>query len=528
MKLLVDQRYLVLPVSYQAHDKKLAFYLNGKLVYDVDARLDMREPDTCQYLDLRFWLGQELEVTVTPEMALNLTTAAAVPMEGVYREKYRPQSHFSSARGWINDPNGLLWYRGRYHLFFQHNPVGSHWGNMHWGHAVSADLLHWEQWEDALFPDEHGAIFSGSGIVDTRNVSGLKEGEDDPLLLFYSAAGNSSLLSAGKPFPQCLAYSTDGGRTFRKYAGNPILPPVARDSRDPKVIYSPADELYYLALYIAGDEYALFTSRNLLDWEKRQSIHLPGDDECPDFYPLRLDGNGPEYWVLSGAGDRYLVGELKNGEFLPRQHVRQLHYGNCSYAAQSFSHIPEEDGRRLRLSWNQAAPPHADFCGSLCTPVSMSLKTINGELLLCAQPIREFASLYTRTDTVRDLTLEPGRDLTLPLEGKCQDIRLRLRAGGESPFWITLLGMGLQVIPEENRIKWMDRSMPLYMENGELTLRIITDTTSVEVYADQGEAFMAVTHLCDYNLNRLAVTAGETPVTVVSLDCSAVSGIWPQ
>lgn len=528
MKLLVDRRYLRLPVSYQAHSKKLCFRLNGRLVYDIDANLDRLEPDTYQYLDLGFWLGRELEVTVTPEMEFPLATVDHLPMERLYREKYRPQSHFSAARGWINDPNGLLWYRGEYHLFFQHNPAGSQWGNMHWGHAVSRDLLHWEQREDALFPGQEGTVFSGSGIVDTRNVSGLREGDHDPLLLFYTAAGGSSLLSAGRPFTQCLAYSTDGGSTFRKYEKKPLIPHIAGDNRDPKVIYSMEDDLYYLALYLEGDAYALFTSRNLLDWKQSQTIRLPGDDECPDFYPLRLDGNGPEYWVLSGASDRYLVGQLKKGEFVPCQPVRQLHYGSCSYASQSFSNIPKEDGRRLRLSWNQAVPPHSAFNGAMCTPVEMHLKNLNGELLLCARPVRELSRLYTGTDTVKDRKLGPGQELSRPLAGKSQDIRLRLRAEGGRPFWITLLGLGLQVIPEENRVKWLEHSMPLYMENGELTLRLITDTTSVEIYAHEGEAFMAVNHLCDYNLNRLTVAAGENPLTVVCLECSSLAGIWPE
>jgi levanase/fructan beta-fructosidase len=273
-----------------------------------------------------------------------------------YKGKYRPEFHFSSQRGWINDPNGLFYYKDMYHMFFQHNPVGCKWGNMHWGHAVSKDLVHWEEKEIALYPDEMGTMFSGSAIVDTKNATGLKKNENDVILLFYTAAGGTdSELSKSQPFTQCLAYSTDGGNTFEKYPENPIVPFIEPGNRDPKVIYHAESDVYTMVLYLADYRYLLLTSKNLLDWKRIQEISLQDDGECPDFYPLPVDGNMENMkWVLSGASDRYLYGSFDGNKFCSEAEVKRLQYGKLnSYAAQTWSDLSAVDTRRIRIAWNR-------------------------------------------------------------------------------------------------------------------------------------------------------------------------------
>lgn len=185
-------------------------------------------------------------------------------------------------------------------------------------------------------------MFSGSAVVDFDNRSGLGDGIRPPLLLYYTAAGGASALSAEKKASQCLAYSTDGGLTFRKYEGNPIIPYFAEENRDPKVIYHPETDRYILALFLNKHDYGLFASDNLLDWSLLQVIAIDEDWECPDFYPLPLDGDGTNIkWVLIGAYDRYLVGSFDGYSFRAEQSAGRLHVGNASYAAQSWFNLRE-------------------------------------------------------------------------------------------------------------------------------------------------------------------------------------------
>ena len=291
----LDSRYLVLPLGYLSKNKKIIIYSDEKMVLEFDAPVDMLRPDYFKYLDLSALSGREIEIVTEPELDTPFSFTDQNPPPPRYDEKYRPMAHFSAGLGWLNDPNGLVFYDGLYHMFFQHNPFAHTWSNMHWGHAVSRDLLHWEEREPALSPDELGTIFSGSAIVDRENRTGLKENERDVLLLYYTAAGNSSKRSAGKPFTQCMAYSTDGGLTFTKYKSNPAVGHIEAENRDPKVVYVEDISAYVMVLYLSDNRYVLLTSDDSLSWKFLQEISLPGDAECPDLYPLYLD------WTMIGA-----------------------------------------------------------------------------------------------------------------------------------------------------------------------------------------------------------------------------------
>lgn len=195
-----------------------------------------------------------------------------------YHELHRPQLHFSARKGWINDPNGLVFLDGVWHLFFQHNPESTVWGNMTWGHAVSDDLIHWRQLEHAMYPDEHGSMFSGSAVVDHGNTAGFGAGA---LVFLYTAAG--SFAKPARQYTQCLAYSTDNGQTLKKYQGNPVLNWIEADNRDPKIIWHAGTRRWVMVLYLNDDRYQLHTSSDLKTWAHLQDLRLEGDDECPDF-----------------------------------------------------------------------------------------------------------------------------------------------------------------------------------------------------------------------------------------------------
>ena len=242
--------------------------------------------------------------------------------ETLYEESYRPQFHFTAQKGWLNDPNGLAFFGGEYHLYFQHNPKGTQWGNMTWGHAVSTNLLEWNQLEHALHPDAFGTMFSGSVVVDWKNSGGFQTGKDPALVAFYTAAGDTSPESKGKPFTQCLAFSNDRGRTWKKYDKNPILGNLGEGDRDPKVFWHEPSHHWVMPLYIGEKDPSklnkegkpvtrnvclFYTSTDLKQWTFASKF---GEElyECPGFVELAVDGGTRgSKWVLWGASGDYWV-----------------------------------------------------------------------------------------------------------------------------------------------------------------------------------------------------------------------------
>jgi fructan beta-fructosidase len=526
VKLHLDKRYLKMPIRYHAKYKRICFYANSKLVYDLMARLDPVNPDEYYYADLRHLLGRDMDIICEPDIGpVSLACADAMP-PALAEHRYRPVVHFTPQWGWLNDPNGLIYYEGKYHVFFQHNPVDPTWQNMHWGHAASSDLFNWEQMEDALLPDEMGTMFSGSAIADTRNVTGLKRNEHDPLLLFYTAAGGTSLLSADRTFTQCLAFSTDGGMTFQKYERNPVvgnfLIPQNRPSqnRDPKVIYHAAARLYYMALYYDQHTYYLLTSANLLDWQLLQEIELPQEDECPDFYPIMSRSDGRTYWILSGAHEWYHVGDLDpDGRFRPLGDMKTSHYG-IGYAAQTFSGLP--DGRVIKIAWNKILVDGAPFSGSLSLPLDIRLCTVDGEHRLLALPVPEIGAFYQAS-----INVEPGivLDYRLALAGKVQDIDLEL-ADCAVDCEISLFGLHLTINPAAREIQVKassgETSLPIRLENGRLKLRIIFDLICADIFAEDGWSYLGVEHYSDFALNNLEIRADGGCLLVEQCRCSQI------
>ena len=315
MEFLSDTNYILFPTSDNAQNKRLYFYIDNELVYDIVLKLDNASPDYKFPVNMRRFKGNKMKIISNPMMNICFEKADKIQFD--YDGKYRPSVHFTASKGWINDPNGLVYYGGRYLMYFQHNPVATTWENMHWGGAVSDDLIHWEEIGDVLFPDEDGTMFSGSAIIDKKNLTGLQRGNEPAILYFYTSAGNTSETSKDRPFTQCLAYSNDGGKTLIKYDKNPIIKNIIKENRDPKVIYCEPDDSYIMVLFLDGHSFAILKSENLLDWSQIQEITLPDDGECPDFYPLCADGDSKNIkWIFSAASDRYYIGSFDGNKFI--------------------------------------------------------------------------------------------------------------------------------------------------------------------------------------------------------------------
>lgn len=330
------------------------------------------------------------------------------------KEKYRPQYHFSPKQGWMNDPNGLVFYEGEYHLFYQHNPDSTVWGKMHWGHAVSSDMMHWEELPIALYPDSLGWIFSGSAVVDWKNTTGFGSQDNPPLVAIYTyhdmngeRAGKTNIQSQG------IAYSLDKGRTWNQYSQNPVIPnPGLRDFRDPKVSWNEVSDQWVMALAVQ-DHIEFYGSSDLKSWNKLSSFgktegNHNGVWECPDLFPLN-DDEGRNHWVLlvsignggpqGGSATQYFVGDFDGKNFSAQDTVtRWIDYGADNYAGVTWSDIPPSDGRRLFIGWMSNwqyanLVPTKSWRGAMTLPREINLLKREHAYELKFAPVQETNSL---------------------------------------------------------------------------------------------------------------------------------------
>ncbi len=482
----VTKKYLVLPVQHGVPAKKVLLLEGGTLLFDVDCMLAEGQPDFYAYLDVSRFMGKTLTLTAQPEVPFSVAESDTMELTGLWQEPYRPQVHFTVKNGWNNDPNGLIFYGGQYHMFFQYNPCAVEWGNMHWGHAVSRDLLHWEEQDITLYPDELGTMYSGSAIADTENVSGLGRDGVPPILLYYTAAGNHSRLSAGQPVTQCLAFSADGGVTFQKYAGNPILGYIAGGNRDPKVVFVEEIGLYIMALYLDADRFLLLSSRDLVHFEKYQELQIVGDLECPDLFPLCWEGE--KYWVLLGGKSVYMIGRFSKTGFVAEWPATPLYYNASCHASQSVSGVP--DGRIVRICWDtmQHRTSGARCSQQMGIPVEMHLETAGGRPYLCAQPIAELSSLYLDGDTAENGLILHTAPMTLCVGDHPADVFLRMPYAADTVLQLDLFGHTVVCDMTQNQLRFGDKvKMPLSAYGEVLTLRIVTDRCTSEIFADGGK-----------------------------------------
>ena len=501
---------MILSASFNAQKKRLYFYDGSKLVYDLVVALDYDAPDYHFPVNMERFNGKTLRIECDKDIELCIELSDEAELD--YSGKYRPLAHFTSKRGWLNDPNGLVYIDGKYLMYYQHNPVATTWENMHWGSAVSTDLIHWQENGDVMFPDENGTVFSGSAIVDKHNVTGLKKGKSEVVLFFYTCAGSTSETAKGKPFTQNLAYSTDGGKTLICYE-KPLIEQISEGNRDPKIIYFEQDNSYIMALFLEAHEFALFKSYNLFDWEEIQRISLPDDAECPDFYPLRVEGEDEEKWVFSAASDRYYIGSFDGYKFRPESEQLRINYGNSSYAAQSWSDTPS--GRRIRTAFATVIIPGMPFGSCMNIPQEMFLCRINQQLRLCAKPVDEIKSLYINTKILENIHVSVNKSIKQKVNEKACDIELKIVSGVS--FIISLFGIEIKYDAIEKQLKIGEQSALVMGENGTVTLRMIFDTVYAEIFADSGSIFMGMTYIQDSLLNTLEISASEAVVEKLTI-----------
>ncbi len=446
-----------------------------------------------------------------------------IPMalqDSLYQEPLRPQFHFTAQEGWLNDPNGLVFYKGEYHMFFQHTPHSTQSGDKYWGHAVSRDLVHWRQVDEAIVPDERGAVWSGSAVVDKKDTSGLGAGA---LVLFYTAAGGTTEASKGASFTQCVVSSLDG-RTFAKLPTNPVLENQADGNRDPKVVWDDGSKKWVMALYLTGDRYALFGSPNLTQWTKLSELEMPGTGECPDFFPMPLDGNKRnKVWVFWGANGNYKLGSFDGTDFKPATEIISANFGANSYAAQTFFNDPK--GRRVQVCWMAGSDfPGTAWNQQMGFPRVMTLRSTELGARLCFEPVGEVSSLRLhklRATTPSGTAWNDEFDVPSGLA----EIDLEAKSPGAGNLTVNLLGRPLTYDAATSTLTFEGKSAQVFLAKGKLDLRILVDRTSVEIFAQKGLVTMPFFVLPKAGVTGITV-GGSTGWRKEKLDVYELRSAW--
>ncbi len=490
-----------------------------------------------------------------------------------FTEPHRPQFHFTPPTMWMNDPNGMVYLNGEYHLFYQHYPDSTVWGPMHWGHAVSNDMIHWEHLPIALYPDSLGYIFSGSAVVDEKNSSGLGSINSPPMVAVFTyhdavaeKAGSHEHQSQG------IAFSLDNGRSWEKYNGNPVLrnPGNVRDFRDPKVFWHQPSQKWVMTLAV-GDHIELYGSENLLSWDKLSEFGQNfgghgGVWECPDLFPLAT-GNGDQKWVmlvsinpggpLGGSATQYFIGNFDGKKFTsdhPEKTEMWIDYGKDNYAGVTWANIPESDGRRLFLGWMSNwqyanRVPTENWRSAMTIPRELTLAETEQGLRLISKPVKELDAIKAETAQIKAQLIEGEINLT-------SEIPFALTTSAIEVYFTDLdsakeLGVQLsndkgQTISigyerEGNRF-FVDRTqsgkddfssdfpgkfyVPRVSTADSLKMELWFDVASVEMFGDNGEVVMTEIFFPDSDYTQLSLFAREGRVRLSSGTVTQLASIW--
>lgn len=528
-----SKKYLVLPVKNGAPKRSIELWVDGVNTRYFDMELAEGQPDWNAYLQIEEWNGKDIELRVdkvtvgsnvfSPVQQSDLDTNAGP----LYHEKLRGQLHFSPKRGWTNDPNGMVYYNGEYHLFFQHNPYGRGWGNMTWGHAVSKDLVHWKELGDVLHPDKFGPVFSGGGVVDEKNTSGLGEPGKPAMVLFQTGA---------RAWAQCLAWSTDG-RNFQKL-DHAVVPRINKENRDPKVIWHEPTQKWVMVLWVERGEneqnsMQFLTSPDLKNWTKA-SVTYGGEGkdrylfECPEFYELPVEGMaGEKKWVLTGANSQYAVGTFDGINFKPEAERLSGQLGRDFYAAQTFSNEP--NGRRIEIGWWRT---HTDtlnmpFNQSMSLPLEQKLVTTPGGIRLTRMPVKELESLRAKTYHFGKFSLKNKATHNLnDIRVELAEMRMEIAPRKAQELVLDIRGVPVtyHVASQELEVDGVKAIAPL--ENGILSLVVFADRTGLEIFANKGLVYMPVNINIPFDNRSVSVTAKGGAAKVSNLTVYELNSIW--
>lgn len=509
-------------------------------------------------MKIKFFIAMTF-IFFTQLVSVNLWGQALSQM----KEQYRPQIHFSPMQHWINDPNGMVYYNGIYHLFFQYNPYSSVWGPMHWGQATSKDLIHWKQQPIAIYPDSLGTIFSGSAVVDKNNTAGFGKKGQQPLVAIFTQHDTVGEKAGRNNFQnQSIAYSLNEGKTWTKFSGNPVIKnPGLRDFRDPKVIWYQPQKKWIMALS-AKDNITFYSSPDLKNWVKESEFGKGkgahgGGWECPDL--ISLDDNGKQRWVLIvnlnpggpnlGSGTQYFVGDFNGKTFTSAQsQTRWLDYGPDNYAGVTWSNTGK---RKILIGWmsnwmyaNQV--PTESFRNAMTLPRELKIKHAGKDIFVSSLPIKELSAISSMPVVAENIHVSKPYNIA-DKAGKLKfPCRINLSTDVIKDFSMVVSNDGEEELvigyKKQQNQYFIDRTKsgitafnegfaarhvaPRLTANAAMNLSLVIDNSSVELFADDGLTVMTEIFFPSKPYNQIRVQSNDG-VVIKKLEYIHLKSIWP-
>ncbi|TDQ06624.1 glycoside hydrolase family 32 protein [Pedobacter metabolipauper] len=519
----ITKKYLNLPISQRQDRGTMQFSIAGKQERSFRIRLAANEPEYWVFCDMSALKGKTINISYDGHgagLSKIYQDDQIAGQDSLYNEKNRPQFHFTSRRGWINDPNGMIFYEGEYHLFYQHNPYEREWENMSWGHAVSTDMNHWKELPVALSPDKLGTMFSGSTVIDYNNTAGFNKGNIPAMVALYTADNPDREI-------QCVAYSLDKGRTWTKYDKNPVIDSKdkwkSKDTRDPRVFwYKPGN--HWVMVLNERDGHSIYNSKNLKDWTYES--HVTGFWECPDLFELPVDGDkNKTKWVMYGASNTYMIGSFDGKTFTPES-GKHYNVTGTIYAAQTFTNMPESDPRRIQIGWGKVQQPGMPFNNMMLMPTELTLHTTKNGIRMFSMPVKETTQLFERVHQWPSLT---PAEANQKLKEFYNSDRFRVKATIKLSY-ATSAGFNLfgqRVVDYDMNFNLINGVFysPDAITSMELDVDIYVDRTSIEVFVDNG-AYSYSMERRPRSDNKEGLHFWGNEVEVKNLGIYSVKSIW--
>lgn len=501
--------------------------VNGKPQREFAVQLAKDTISYWVYADVTEFKGQKLKINYNSSVNALKRIYQDDTINGadsLYKESNRPQFHFTVQRGWSNDINGPVYYNGEYHLFWQAFAFGLVFNvdYMYWGHAVSKDLLHWQELKPALYLDSLGSPWSGTVVIDKHNSAGFGA---NTLILFYTAFDRIS-----KKQVQCIAYSTDNGRTFRRYKGNPVIDSnrewESNDTRDPKVFWYEATKKWVMVLF-EKNGMSFFTSANMKEWQ-RQS-HIEGLHECPDFFELPVDGDSTnKKWVLHGGSSEYFIGRFDGKTFTPETPKLSYAEGNTPgwgatlYAAQSFNEMP--GNRIVQIAWGRIEQEGMPFNQMMLFPTEFSLKNTKEGIRLYLLPIKEIEQLVKQKHHWQSISaIDANKELSTIKTG---ELHIKMIVELKADQYLHLMYNGNELI----NFSTNDLLKELIAPDGENKLyevEILIDRTSVEIFLNKGKRCI-IKAIKTKNRNGVEFLSENYTPVIKQLEVNELKSIWNE